>query len=106
MRDWLTWKAIAVAVPVVIGPLAYLLMGAIKTVAAFVDRQPAFLQRGMVVVIAFVIATVAQLTGTDLACVDTAVGCTLRDLDRPAVEAILGAAVAMAMHALRKAPPR
>lgn len=106
MRDWMTWKAIGLALPVVLGPLSYILMGLLKTAAAFVDRQPAFLQRGMVILIAAMIATVANIAGADLPCLNDAAGCSLADLDRTAVQAILGSLVAMAMHALKKAPPQ
>lgn len=106
MKDWLTWKGIALALPVVLGPLTYLVMAWLKVLATVIDRSPAVVQRAAVVVIAVCIAAAAEWTGVKLECVGQEPGCTLADVDVPLVKAVLGSVVAMVMHAMRQAPPR
>lgn len=87
--------------PVVIGPLTFLAMQALKTTNAAIDALPPMAKRFAVAGIAIVLTLVANATGVQIACdVNAGVNC-LELLDKDAVKAFVAALVAFAIHALK-----
>ena len=88
--------------PVVIGPLTFAAMQAIKGLNATVDALPPLAKRVAVAVIATVLTLIASVTGAPIHCdVNSDVNC-LALLDQDAVKAIVAAGVAFALHGLKK----
>ena len=89
--------------PVVIGPLTFLVMQALKHSTTVVDALPPIAKRMVVAGIAVVITLIASLTGVPIHCdVASDVNC-LTLLDHDTVKAVVAAAVAFLLHALKNA---
>ena len=89
--------------PVVIGPLTFLLMQALKATTTLVDGLPPLAKRLVVAGIAMVVTLIASLTGAPIHCdVASGVNC-LTLLDHDSVKAVVAAVVAYALHALKGA---
>lgn len=88
--------------PVVLGPLVFVVMQGLKAVSATVDRLPAVVKRVAVGVIAALLTVAGGATGVELACDPEAAlaagGTCLEVLDKDAVKAVLTAAIAFGLH--------
>jgi hypothetical protein len=84
--------------PLVVGPLSFVAMQALKTFSRTVDSLPPVAKRFAVAAIAVLLTLVGKATGVDLQCdVNAAVNC-LSALDQDAVKAVIGAALAYGIH--------
>jgi hypothetical protein len=84
--------------PLVVGPISFVLMQALKTASNTVENLPPLAKRFAVAGIAVVLTVLGKATGVDLACdVNAATNC-LSALDQDAVKAIIGAALAYVIH--------
>lgn len=87
--------------PVVIGPLTFLAMQALKSVNVGIDALPPLAKRVTVAAIAVALTLVANVTGAPIHCDANADTNCLALLDQDAVKAIVAALVAFALHALK-----
>jgi len=94
---------LTVLAPVIIGPLTFLAMQGMKRTSALVDTLPVNAKRVAVMLIATTLTMVGSATGVTVECdPDAAVSC-LETLDKDAVKAIVGSALAFALHAIKQA---
>ena len=84
--------------PLVVGPLAFVVMQGLKSLSATVDTMPPAAKRIAVMGIAISLTALGTISGVDFQCnVDAGVNC-LSQVDQDAVKAVVGAALAYAMH--------
>lgn len=95
-----------ILLPVIVGPLTFLVMQGAKAVSATIDKLPVTAKRIAVLVVASLLTMLGSWAGVDFGCnPDAAVDC-LATLDKDAVKAAVGAAVAFLLHLAKqkKAP--
>ena len=84
--------------PLIVGPLTFVVMQGLKALSVTVDALPPVAKRVAVMVIAIALTALGALSGVDLQCsVDSGVNC-LNTLDKDAVKAVVGAALAYVLH--------
>lgn len=87
--------------PVVIGPLTFLVMQVLKNSNTVVEGLPPLVKRMVVAGIAVAMTLIASFTGVPIHCdVASEVNC-LTLLDHDTVKAVVAAAVAFLLHALK-----
>jgi hypothetical protein len=103
MKDWIVSRAMALALPVVIGPLAFVLTQWLKRSIAVLDAARPAVKQAVVLALSFVLAGVVKLAGSYLPplCVggSDAVGCLNAIADPQAMQVIVAALLAYALHA-------
>ena len=87
-----------ILLPVVLGPLTFVVMQGIKALSATIDRLPGTAKRFLVAGIAVALTLLGNATGLDLTCNPDAGTTCLEVLDKDAVKAILSAAIAFLLH--------
>jgi hypothetical protein len=93
---------LTIAMPVIIGPLTFLVMQGAKAVSATIDALPATAKRIAVLMVASLLTLLGSWAGVDFNCdLDGAVSC-LDTLDKDAVKAAIGAAIAFVLHLAKK----
>lgn len=95
---------LSLLVPVIVGPLTFAAMQALKVASATVDKLPPIAKRFAVAVIAVVLTVVGRVTGVDVACDAEASENCLALLGRDEVKAIIGASLAFALHWVKNLP--
>lgn len=100
--EWLQTKAIAIALPYLLGPLVFAVMQLLKKASAAMDNLPVWAKQGAVFVIAQVFVFLQSWTNQTLAC---GAGCTLADIGPEFIKGVLVAASAFLMHFLKKQKP-
>lgn len=93
---------LSVVVPLIIGPLTFMLMQGIKHASRWVDSLPPIAKRFAVLLIAAAITGVSHAVGVDVRCDPSGEINCLSELDKDAVSAMLSAAIAFFMHQYRK----
>lgn len=84
--------------PLIVGPLTFVVMQGCKALSATVDALPPVAKRVAVMVIAIALTALGAASGVDFQCdADAGVNC-LTTLDKDAVKAVVGAALAYVMH--------
>jgi hypothetical protein len=92
------------ALPLVVGTVTFGLVQLLKQGSAFINSQPALVKRALAVAVAFVVTVLAETVGMPSPCtLAGAEGC-LESLTPNAVEGLVGALVAMALHSVAKRP--
>jgi hypothetical protein len=103
MKDWIVSRALALAVPVVIGPLAFVLTQWLKRSIAVLDAARPAVKQAVVLALSFVLAGVVKLAGSYLPPLcdggSGAVGCLNAIADPQAMQVIVAALLAYALHA-------
>ena len=95
---------LSLLVPVIVGPLTFAAMQALKVASATVDKLPPIAKRFAVAVIAVVLTVVGRVTGVDVTCDPESAENCLALLERDEVKAIIGASLAFALHWVKKLP--
>lgn len=91
-----------ILLPVIVGPLTFLVMQGAKAVSATIDALPTTAKRIAVLVVATLLTMLGSWAGVDFNCdPEAAVNC-LATLDKDAVKAAVGAAVAFLLHLAKK----
>src|SRR5437868_2011969 len=106
MKDWIVSRAIALALPLIVGPIAFLLTQWLKRSIGALDKAKPAVKQAVVLVISFVLAGVAKFAGPYLpagcdASAD-AVACLDALTDPQAMQVIVSALFAYALHASAK----
>lgn len=87
--------------PLIVGPLVFAIMQAVKRLSAAVDALPPLAKRSTVVGLSFLLTLVGSWANVDLHCDATgAVNC-LDNLDTDAIKAIAGAGLAFLLHTIK-----
>ena len=89
---------LTLAMPVIIGPLTFLVMQGAKAVSATIDALPATAKRIAVLVVASLLTMLGSWAGVDFACDPEAAVSCLATLDKDAVKAAVGAVIAFVLH--------
>jgi uncharacterized ferredoxin-like protein len=92
------------AVPLLLGPLTFVVMQQLKLLSKVVDNLPVTAKRFAVAAIAVLLTGVSKASGVELACDANAVESCLTTLDQDAVRAALAAGVAYVLHLAKKKP--
>lgn len=90
------------AVPLLLGPLTFVVMQQLKILSTMVDTLPVTAKRFAVAAIAVLLTVVSKSAGVELACDANAVESCLTTLDQDAVRAALATGVAYLLHVGRK----
>jgi hypothetical protein len=83
--------------PIVVGPLTFVVMQGLKSLSLTVDALPPLAKRLAVMVIAIALTALGAVSGVDFQCSTEGANC-LSALDKDAVKAVIGTALAYAMH--------
>lgn len=88
--------------PVIIGPLTFVVMQGLKALSATIDALPPVAKRIAVMVVATLLTILGSWAGVDFNCdPEAAVNC-LATLDQDAVKAALATALAFVLHLAKK----
>lgn len=94
--------ALSLVMPVIVGPIAFVAMQALKAASVAVDKLPPAVKRFVVALIAVVLTLVGNATGVDLSCNPEAGTTCLEVLDKDAIKALISTAIAFALHWVKK----
>jgi len=93
---------LSATIPLIIGPLTFVVMQGLKALSATVDALPGVAKRFAVAGIAIVLTVLASLTGVDISCDPNGVENCLSTLDKDAVKSVLAAGIAYLLHLAKK----
>ena len=106
MKDWIVSRALALAVPVVVGPLAFVLTQWLKRSIAVLDAARPAVKQAVVLALSFVLAGVVKYAGAYLPPLcsggSDAAGCLSAIADPQAMQVIVAALLAYALHAVQQ----
>lgn len=112
MKDWLTMHALSVVLKFALGPITYVLGRYLLNAWGWIDNLPPFAKRLAVFVLAVTISGILTALGIDVPaeCAAVAAGqvsdaCAQALVSNPVLSGILGAIVALFIHAKKKEPP-
>lgn len=89
-------------IPVIIGPLTFVVMQGLKALSATIDALPPVAKRISVLVVATLLTGLGTWAGVDFNCdPNGAVNC-LSTVDKDAVKAVLAAVIAFLMHFVKQ----
>lgn len=105
MKDWILTHALGILVPVLIAPLAYVVVQNLKAFITALDRAPAWVKQGVVLLIVTLLSAVAQMAGVVLP--DTCASgdrstCLTALTDTNAMKILLTGILTMLVHAGKK----
>ncbi len=103
MKDWIISRATGLALPVVLGPLAFLLTQWLKRSIAALDAANPRVKQAVVMALSFVLAGLVKFAGTYLPPLcdagTDAIGCLNAIADPQAMQVMLSALFAYVLHA-------
>src|SRR5689334_23703862 len=106
MKDWFFTRAFGLALPLIIGPLAFILTQQLKSAIAALDTATPRVKQAVVVALSFLIAGALKFIGNYLppicASTDEALACITALTDPEAMQVIVSALLAFVLHASRK----
>lgn len=105
--NWLQSQAMNLILPMVLGPLVYVIVKALKDGSYWIDKQGPATKRTLVVAVALLVTAGMQLAGQPISCDVGAANASdcLGQITPEILKALLGSGVAFAMHYLKKSPP-
>ena len=92
--------ALSLIAPLIVGPLTFALMQALKRLSAVVDALPPVTKRFAVTAIAVALTFVGRFAGVEIPC-EADVNC-LPALTQDSVKAVVAAVIAFALHWLKQ----
>lgn len=98
--DTLKLKALEIGLGWIIGPLALLAMQLLKKYVAWVESRDAWTKRALVVATSAVLTALGAALGVDFGVSEGSIS-GLAMLEKETIVAVLGALVAMSLHALK-----
>ena len=103
MKDWIISRAVGLALPVVLGPMAFIITQWLKKSIAALDAASPRVKQSVVMTLSFVLAGLVKFAGTYLpplcdAGADT-IGCLNAVADPQAMQVMLSALFAYVLHA-------
>ena len=107
MKDWIVSRALALAVPLIVGPIAFMLTQWLKRSIAALDTARPAVKQAVVLALSFVLAGVVKYAGAFLPPLcggaSEAIGCLTAIADPQAMQVIVAALFAYALHAGQQA---
>src|SRR5258708_2632887 len=108
MKDWVISRAMGLVLPVVLGPIAFLLTQWLKQSIAALDAANPRVKQAVVLALSFVLAGVVRFAGSYLpplcASGGDSVGCLNAIADPQAMQVMLSALFAYVLHASQRKP--
>ena len=108
MKDWILSRATGLVLPIVLGPLAFLLTQWLKKSIAALDAANPRVKQAVVLALSFVLAGVVKFAGSYLPplCNSSgdSVGCLNAIADPQAMQVMLSALFAFMLHASQQKP--
>jgi uncharacterized membrane protein YphA (DoxX/SURF4 family) len=105
MKDWFLTRAFGLALPLIIGPLAFVLTQQLKSAIAVLDAAPPRVKQAVVLALSFLLAGAVKFAGGYLpstcASADETLACVTALTDPEAMQVIVSALLAFALHAGR-----
>jgi hypothetical protein len=106
MKDWIISRAMGMVLPVVLGPIAFVLTQWLKRSIAALDAASPRVKRAVVVALSFVLAAGVKFAGSYLPplcdAASDAVGCLNAIADPQAMQVMLAALFAFVLHAAQQ----
>ena len=106
MKEWFISRAIGLALPVVLGPLAFMLTQWLKKSIAALDAASPGVKQGVVIALSFVLAGAVKYVGSFLPPLcsvgSDSVGCLNAIADPQAMQVMLSALFAYVLHASQR----
>jgi hypothetical protein len=106
MKDWFISRAIGLALPVVLGPLAFIITQWLKKSIAALDAAQPRVKQGVVIALSFLLAGLVKFGGSYLppicAAGNETLGCLNAIADPQAMQVMLSALFAYALHAAQQ----
>ena len=103
MKDWIISRAAGLAIPVLLGPMAFVITQWLKKSIAVLDAASPRVKQAVVMALSFVLAGVVKFVGTYLpplcAVGSDALGCLNAIADPQAMQVMLSALFAYVLHA-------
>ena len=110
MKDWIISRAMGLFLPVVLGPIAFVVTQWLKKSIAALDAASPRIKQAVVIVTSFLLAGVVKYAGTYLPPLcdagNDAVGCLNAMTDPQAMQVMLSALFAYALHASQRPAER
>jgi hypothetical protein len=100
--DFLKMKAVEMGLAWIVGPLAMLTMQGLKMAVAGIEALPAWQKRAVVVFVASVLTVLGQALGVDFGVTSESLN-GLAAIELETVKVALASALALGLHALKKA---
>jgi hypothetical protein len=105
MKDWIVSRALGLALPLIIGPIAFMVTQWLKKSIAALDAASPKVKQGVVIALSFIFAGLVKFGGSYLPPIcdagSDAVGCLNAIADPQAMQVMLSALFAYALHASR-----
>jgi hypothetical protein len=106
MKSWIISRAAGLAIPLVLGPIAFLVTQWLKRSIAALDGAQPPVKQAVVVALTFVLAGVVKFSGSYLPPLcdagTDAIGCLNAIADPQAMQVMLAALFAYVLHAAKK----
>jgi hypothetical protein len=106
MKDWIISRAMGISLPLVLGPIAFVLTQWLKRSIAALDAASPRVKQAVVMALSFVLAGAVKFGGTYLPPLCNAAGDTVACLnaiaDPQAMQVMLSALFAFALHAAQQ----
>ena len=106
MKDWIISRAMGLSLPLVLGPIAFVLTQWLKKSIAALDAASPRVKQAVVLALSFVLAGAVKFAGTYLpplcSAAGDAVGCLNAIADPQAMQVMLSALFAFALHAAQQ----
>jgi hypothetical protein len=103
MQDWIISRAAGLAIPLLLGPMAFVITQWLKKSIAVLDAASPRVKQAVVMALSFVLAGVVKFAGTYLpplcAAGADAIGCLNAVADPQAMQVMLSALFAYVLHA-------
>ena len=99
--------AIGIVIPMLLGPLVYLVVKYLKVISTWIDNQSATIKRTLVVAVAILVTAGANLLGQPINCDTAAASATecLNQLTPDIIKAVLASGIAFFLHYLKQSKP-
>jgi hypothetical protein len=105
MKDWIISRAAGLVIPLVLGPIAYLITQWLKQSIVQIDQASPRIKQAVVIALSFLLAGAVKLGGSYLpplcGSADT-LGCLNAIADPQAIQVMLSALFAFALHAAQQ----
>ena len=106
MKEWIISRAIGLALPVVLAPMAFVITQWLKKSIAALDATAPKVKQGVVIAISFVLAGAVKYFGTYLPAIcdagSNSIGCLNAIADPQAMQVMLTALFAYVIHGSRE----
>jgi hypothetical protein len=106
MKDWIISRAMGLSLPLVLGPIAFVLTQWLKKSIATLDAASPRVKQAVVMALSFVLAGAVKFAGTYMppfcSAASDAVGCLNAIADPQAMQVMLSALFAFALHAAQQ----